>query len=179
MSLKTPLAIAVAAAALSTSAIAAPSVNFYGFVDIGLESFNEKGNTAGGVVYPGSGSDAGNATSANDDARDFTLTNGVQSRVGVKGEDQLESGWTGKYRVEVRYNTLENGGNAFRTRLGWLGLSKDEHNFKLGAQWTPFFEYSAWNTHRNDVQGVGSYFYVANHLPGSQAGGYRTSTAAS
>lgn len=174
MSYKTPLAIAVAAAALSTSAVAAPSVNFYGFVDIGLATYSAKDNQSG-LIDPGTSSDANNSNAglANTDDREFALTNGVQSRLGVKGEEAMEGGWTGKYRVEVRYNTLENGGDAFRTRLGWLGASKGEHNIKVGTQWTPFFEYSAWNTHKNDVQGVGSYFYVSQYLPGSQKYGYR------
>ena len=174
MSYKTPLAIAVAAAALSSQAVAAPSVNFYGFVDIGLATYSAENNESG-LIDPGTSSDAkdSNKGLANTDDREFALTNGVQSRLGVKGEEAMEGGWTGKYRVEVRYNTLENGGEAFRTRLGWLGASKGEHNVKVGTQWTPFFEYSAWNTHKNDVQGVGSYFYVSKYLPGSQAYGYR------
>lgn len=172
MSYKTPLAIAVATAALSSTAVAAPSVNFYGFVDIGLATYSADGDGSG-LIDPGTGSDTYDAGYGNTDDREFALTNGVQSRLGVKGEEAMEGGWTGKYQMEVRYNTLQSGGQAFRTRLGWLGVSKDNHNIKVGTQWTPFFEYSAWNTHKNDVQGVGSYFYISQYLPGSQQFGYR------
>lgn len=173
MSYKTPLAIAVAAAALTSTAAAAPSVNFYGFVDIGLETYSNSA-TNGTDVYPGSGSDdPRNRANRNTDDRQFALTNSVQSRLGVMGEEELEDGWVGSYRVEARINVLDDGGAFARTRLGWFGLSKGEHSFKVGAQWSPYFEYSAWNTHRSEVQGVGSYFYITETMPGSVAYGYR------
>lgn len=173
MSYKTPLTIAVAAAALTSTAAAAPSVNFYGFVDIGLETYSNSA-TNGTDVYPGSGSDdPRNRSNRNTDDRQFALTNSVQSRLGVMGEEELEDGWVGSYRVEARINVLDDGGAFARTRLGWFGLSKGEHSFKVGAQWSPYFEYSAWNTHRSEVQGVGSYFYITETMPGSVAYGYR------
>ena len=175
MSYKTPLAIAIATASLSTGAIAAPSVNFYGFVDIGLETYSASGNAGNQHVFAGGGSDdPANAANANSDDREFALTNGVQSRLGVKGEEDLGDGWVGSYRVEARINVLDDGGQFARTRLGYFGLANGEHNIKVGAQWSPFFEYSAWNTHRGEVQGVGSYFYITEVLAGQSVGyGYR------
>ena len=175
MSYKTPLAIAIATASLSTGAIAAPSVNFYGFVDIGLETYSASGNAGGKHVFAGGGSDdPANAANGNSDDREFALTNGVQSRLGVKGEEDLGDGWVGSYRVEARINVLDDGGQFARTRLGYFGLANGEHNIKVGAQWSPFFEYSAWNTHRGEVQGVGSYFYITEVLAGQSVGyGYR------
>lgn len=174
MSYKTPLAIAVATAALSSTAVAAPSVNFYGFVDIGLETYSASGNADNKHVFSGGGSDdPANAANGNSDDREFALTNGVQSRLGVKGEDDLGDGWTGSYRVEARINVLDDGGQFARTRLGWFGLSNGEHSIKVGAQWSPFFEYSAWNTHRGEVQGMGTYFYITEVMPGSVGYGYR------
>lgn len=175
MSYKTPLAIAIATASLSTGAIAAPSVNFYGFVDIGLETYSASGNAGNQHVFAGGGSDdPANAANGNSDDREFALTNGVQSRLGVKGEEDLGDGWVGSYRVEARINVLDDGGQFARTRLGYFGLANGEHNIKVGAQWSPFFEYSAWNTHRGEVQGVGSYFYITEVLGGQSVGyGYR------
>lgn len=174
MSYKTPLAIAVATAALSSTAVAAPSVNFYGFVDIGLETYSASGNADNKHVFSGGGSDdPANAANGNSDDREFALTNGTQSRLGVKGEDDLGDGWTGSYRVEARINVLDDGGQFARTRLGWFGLSNGEHSIKVGAQWSPFFEYSAWNTHRGEVQGMGTYFYITEVMPGSVGYSYR------
>lgn len=175
MSYKTPLAIAIATASLSTGVIAAPSVNFYGFVDIGLETYSASGNAGNQHVFAGGGSDdPANAANGNSDDREFALTNGVQSRLGVKGEEDLGDGWVGSYRVEARINVLDDGGQFARTRLGYFGLANGEHNIKVGAQWSPFFEYSAWNTHRGEVQGVGSYFYITEVLAGQSVGyGYR------
>lgn len=177
MSYKTPLAIAVATAALSSTAVAAPSVNFYGFVDIGLETYSSSLNSpqdqAPHVLAGGGSDDPANAANGNSDDREFALTNGVQSRLGVKGEEDLGDGWTGSYRVEARINVLDDGGQFARTRLGWFGLSNGEHSIKVGAQWSPFFEYSAWNTHRGEVQGMGTYFYITEVMPGSVGYGYR------
>ena len=173
MSYKTPLAIAVAAAALSSQAVAAPSVNFYGFVDIGLESYSSSAKNGTDVFANGGSDDPNNKANRNTDDREFALANGVQSRLGVKGEEELDDGWVAKYRVEARINVLDDGGSFARTRLGWCGMSKGDHHIKVGAQWSPFFEYSAWNTHRSEVQGVGSYFYITSLMPGSVGYGYR------
>ncbi len=173
MAKKHPVAVAIAAAALSASVSAAPSVNFYGFVDIGLETYSS--SAANGTdVYPNSGSDdPANRSNSNSDAREFALTNGVQSRLGVRGSEDLGDGWSSSYRIEARINVLDDGGNFARTRLGWIGLAKGEHSVKVGAQWSPFLEYSGWNTNRNEVQGMGSYFYITEALPGSVGYGYR------
>ncbi|ASP39406.1 hypothetical protein CHH28_12300 [Bacterioplanes sanyensis] len=172
-----PLALAVAVSAASMSATAAPTL--YGWVDIGIESYSESSDLnivdeSGRVLYPGS-----DAPVANTDGKDFSLTNGSQSRLGLKGEEALEDGWVGQYRMELRANVLEDGGAAFRMRLGWLGLSKGDHHFKVGAQWSPFFAYSGWNTHRAEVHGVGSYFYITNLMVGSTQYGYRNDATVS
>lgn len=175
MSYKTPLAIAVATAALSSQAVATPSVNFYGFVDIGLETYSSSKNAGNKHVFANGGSDdPANSANANTDNREFALSNGVQSRLGVKGEEELGDGWVGSYRVEARINVLDDGGQFARTRLGYFGLANGEHSIKVGAQWSPFFEYSAWNTHRGEVQGVGSYFYITEVFTGQSVQyGYR------
>ena len=170
MNKKSLLALAIAGIAGSQAASAAPSVDVYGFVDIGLEHYNESGLSNGTDVFPG-----GDAPNGNSDAQEFALTNNVQSRIGIKGEEAIEDGWKGTYRMEFRANVLESGGNALRTRLGWLGLEKGEHSFKIGTQWSPFMQYSAWNTARGESQGLASYFYITDELKGSMAYGFRNS----
>lgn len=174
MNKKSLLAIAITSAAFSNVALAAPTADIYGFVDIGLEHFNNEGITNGSDVYPGADTPNGNS-----DEQEFALTNNVQSRIGVKGEEAIEGGWKGTYRMEFRANVLESGGNALRTRLGWLGLEKGDHSFKIGTQWSPYMAYSAWNTARGEAQGLASYFYITDTLPGSIGYGFRNSTAIS
>ena len=167
---KSLLAMAITAVAFSNAVIAAPTADIYGFVDIGLEHINESGLGNGTDVFPG-----GDTPNGNSDEQEFALTNNVQSRIGIKGEEEIDGGWKGTYKMEFRANVLESGGNALRTRLGWLGLEKGEHSFKVGTQWSPFMAYSAWNTNRGESQGLASYFYITDELKGSMAYGFRNS----
>jgi predicted porin len=171
---KSLLAMAITSAAFSNVAMAAPTADIYGFVDIGLEHFNNEGITNGSDVYPGADTPNGNS-----DEQEFALTNNVQSRIGVKGEEVIEGGWKGTYKMEFRANVLESGGEALRIRLGWLGLEKGDHSFKIGTQWSPYMAYSAWNTARGEAQGLASYFYITDTLPGSIGYGFRNSSAIS
>lgn len=170
MQKKSLLAIAIASIAASHAATAAPSADIYGFVDIGLEHYNEDGIKNGSDIYPG-----GDSPNGNSDEQEFALTNNVQSRIGIKGEEDIQDGWKGSYKMEFRVNVLESGGNAMRIRLGWLGLEKGEHSFKVGTQWSPYMQYSAWNTARGESQGLASYFYITDTLPGSIGYGFRNS----
>jgi predicted porin len=171
MNKKSLLAIAIASAAFSSVATAAPSVDVYGFVDIGLEQINESGLSNGADIFAGGFSPNGNS-----DEQEFALANNVQSRIGIKGGEDIEDGWKGTYRMEFTANVLESGGDALKTRLGWLGLENGEHSFKIGTQWSPFMSYSAWNTNRGESHGLGSYFYITDELKGSMAYGFRNSS---
>jgi predicted porin len=171
MNKKSLLAIAIASVAFSSVATAAPSVDVYGFVDIGLEQINKSGLSNGADIFAGGFSPNGNS-----DEQEFALANNVQSRIGVKGGEDIEGGWKGTYRMEFTANVLESGGEALKTRLGWLGLEKGEHSFKIGTQWSPFMSYSAWNTNRGESHGLGSYFYITDELKGSMAYGFRNSS---
>jgi hypothetical protein len=172
MNKKSLLAIAITSVTFSNVAMAAPSVDVYGFVDIGLEQYNESGlGDKGDDIFEG-----GDTPNGNSDAQEFALTNNVQSRIGIKGEETIEGGWKGTYKMEFRANVLESSGNALQTRLGWLGLEKGEHSFKIGTQWSPFMSYSAWNTNRGESQGLGTYFYITDELEGSMAYGFRNSS---
>lgn len=174
MHYKSLFAIAVASVVFSNTSIAAPSTEFYGFVDIGLETYNEVGIINGSDIYPGLETPNGNT-----DQQAFALNNNVQSRLGLKGEEDISDGWKGTYRMEFQVNVLESGGDAMQTRLGWLGLENGDHSFKVGTQWTPYMAYSGWNTNRSEAQGVASYFYVTDELEGSIAYGFRSSSTAS
>jgi predicted porin len=174
MNKKSLLAIAIASAAFSSVATAAPSVDVYGFVDIGLEQINESGLSDGADIFAGGFSPNGNS-----DKQEFALANNVQSRIGVKGEEDIEGGWKGTYRMEFSANVLKSAGDALQTRLGWLGLEKGEHSFKIGTQWSPFMSYSAWNSNRGESHGLGSYFYITDELKGSMAYGFRNSSTIS
>ena len=176
MNKKSLLALAIAGIAGSQAASAAPSVDVYGFVDIGLEHYNESGLSNGTDVFPG-----GDTPNGNSDAQEFALTNNVQSRIGIKGEEAIEDGWKGTYRMEFRADVLDNTGDSYglRTRLGWLGLEKGDHHFKVGTQWSPFMQYSAWNTARGESQGLAAYFYVTDELKGSMAYGFRNNSVIS
>lgn len=176
MNKKSLLALAIAGIAGSQAASAAPSADVYGFVDIGLEHYNESGLSNGTDVFPG-----GDAPNGNSDAQEFALTNNVQSRIGIKGEEEIEDGWKGTYRMEFRADVLDNTGDSYglRTRLGWLGLEKGDHHFKVGTQWSPFMQYSAWNTARGESQGLAAYFYVTDELKGSMAYGFRNNSVIS
>lgn len=174
MKKKLLLAMTLIAATFTHVAMAAATADIYGFVDIGLEQFNESGLTNGTDVYPG-----GEAPNGNSDAQEFALTNNVQSRIGIKGEEAIEGGWKGTYRMEFQANVLESGGEALKTRLGWLGLEKGDHSFKIGTQWSAFMQYSGWNTARGESQGLASYFYVTDELKGSMAYGFRNSSVIS
>ncbi len=175
MNYKSLLSLAIAGAFAWTSAVAMPSADIYGFVDIGLEHYNEDGITnKGSDIFPG-----GDSPNGNTDGQDFALTNNVQSRLGIKGEEDIADGWKGTYQMEFRADVLESGGYGLRTRLGWLGLEKGDHSFKLGTQWTPYMMYSGWNTNRGESQGLASYFYVADEIEGSLKHSFRTGSTAS
>jgi hypothetical protein len=176
MNKKSLLAIAIAGITGAQATLAAPSVDVYGFVDIGLEHYNESGLSNGTDVFPG-----GDTPNGNSDAQEFALTNNVQSRIGIKGEEAIEDGWKGTYRMEFRADVLDNTSDSYglRTRLGWLGLEKGDHHFKVGTQWSPFMQYSAWNTARGESQGLAAYFYITDELKGSMAYGFRNNSVIS
>jgi hypothetical protein len=174
MNKKSLLAIAITSAAFANVAMAAPSADIYGFVDIGLEQINESGLDNGIDIFAGGFSPNGNS-----DEQEFALANNVQSRLGIKGEEDIEGGWKGTYRMEFSANVLESGGEALQTRLGWLGLEKGEHSFKVGTQWSPYMSYSAWDTNRGESHGLGTYFYITDELKGSMAFGFRNSSTIS
>ncbi|EAT11031.1 porin [Bermanella marisrubri] len=162
---KTSLALAVAGLAFAGNSMAAPSVNISGFVDLGLEYYSGDGT---GLIAQGF-----NSPQSNTDERNLAMNNPVVSRFIVSGSEEHANGWTTGYRIEQEVNALDDGGASFNTRQGYISLSKDKHNITIGSQWSPLFEYSAWNSMKSEGHGYGAYYFTACELPGSLSCGFR------
>ncbi len=147
----------------------------YGMVDVGLESYSGDGTA---LIFPGMNSVAGNT-----DDRDFTLSNGLQSRIGLRGgerlNDQVELTFNLEYAVDVLVEDSGFSESSIGTRLGWIALGGDWGTVKTGTQWMALYEFGAWNTYRNDVHGYGAYYYTTGLLRDSLAFGFRQSSAIS
>lgn len=170
------LAVSGGLVAAPMGAMAAPEV--YGLIDIGVEHYTDS-NGVGDEIFEGN-----NAPNSNSDNRDFTLSNGMQSRIGVRGSEELGvAGLTASYTLEFTADVLEEDGggtgDAFGTRLGWAALGGDWGKVKVGSQWQALYEFGGWNTHRTDVHGYGSYFYTTGELSNSQSFGFRQDSAIS
>ena len=170
------LAVSGGLAAAPMGAMAEPEI--YGLIDIGLESYNDS-DGVGDDIFQGLNSVAGNS-----DDRDFALSNGLQSRIGVRGSEELGvADLTASYNMEFSVDVLnEDGGTAsgdLGTRLGWVALGSDWGKVKVGSQWQALYEFGGWNTHRTDVHGYGSYYYTTGELSNSLAFGFRQDSAIS
>ncbi|MCC5857362.1 MAG: porin [Ectothiorhodospiraceae bacterium] len=150
-------------------------IDLYGIIDIGLERYSGDGT---GLIFPGMNSVAGNT-----DDKDFTLSNGLQSRIGLRGGEQLtnqvELTYTLEYAVDVLVEDSGMTDSSIGTRLGWVALGGDWGQVKVGTQWMALYEFGAWNTNRNDVHGYGAYYYTTGLLRDSLAFGFRQSSAIS
>lgn len=170
------LAVSGGLVAAPMGAMAAPEV--YGLIDIGVEHYTDSDGAATWIL------NGLNSAGGNSDARDVSLTNGMQSRLGVRGSEELGvAGLTASYNMEFTVDVLnENGGglgDTFGTRLGWAALGGDWGKVKVGSQWQALYEFGGWNTHRTDVHGYGTYFYTTEVLSNSQQYGFRQSSAIS
>jgi hypothetical protein len=100
-----PNALALASILGSGTLVAAGAAQafdteLYGIVDVGLERYSGDGT---GLIFPGMNSVAGNS-----DDKDFTLSNGLQSRIGLRGGERLNE------HVELTYNARVRSGCACR-----------------------------------------------------------------
>jgi len=168
------LAVSGGLAAAPMGAMAAPEV--YGLIDIGLEQFSADNDAASGnEIFKGF-----NSVDGNSDDRDFTLSNGMTSRLGVRGSEELDvADLTASYNIELQIDVLNDGGGATNTRLGWAALGGDWGRIKAGSQWQALYEFGGWNTHRTDVHGYGTYYYTTSVLNDSTAYGFRQDSAIS
>ncbi|MGR5260254.1 porin [Vibrio astriarenae] len=127
---KNILAIAIAAATFGTQAVAVELYNNDGttFSMGGHVSVNVNGSEREekSVVYNTSGN---TEVGTNSPRINFTAT------------QDLGNGYTVDARGEWSLNYLTNGGNAFNTRLGYVGLTHDEMGRAVvGTQWAPFYD---------------------------------------
>ena len=159
------------------ASVAQPEV--YGLIDIGLENYNDD-DGIGSEIFQGF-----NSVDGNSDNRDFTLSNGMTSRLGVRGQEDLGvGGLKASYNLEFALDVLDGeGGNAsagnLSTRLGWAAIGGDWGMVKVGTQWMSLFEFGGWNTHRTDTHGYGTYYYTTGELNNSLQFGFRQDSAIS
>lgn len=170
---KSSLALAVAGFAFAGSAMAAPSVELYGRIDLGLEYYSDDDGVGAGIF---AGMDA---PSGNSDEQDLAMTNGNNSRLGVQGNQTLDSGMTLAYQYELKADVLGQTGASLVTRQGWLSLAKNGHTLKVGTQDNPFYDYSAWNATKSEVHGYGVYYYTTCDMIGSLSCTFRTDSTIS
>lgn len=176
---KSLLALAVSGGLIAAPMAATAAPEVYGLIDIGLEHYTDTENAAGQEIFQGFNSIDGNS---ND--KDFALQNGMSSRLGVRGKEELDyGGLTASYNFELAIDVLGETGGGFAdsvgTRLGWAALGGDWGTVKVGTQWMPLFEYGGWNTMRTDTHGYGTYFYVTELLSNTLRYGFRQGSAIS
>lgn len=173
----------VLALAISSGMVMAPAAamaegpEVYGLIDIGLEHYTDSDGAAGSEIFQGFNSAAGNS-----DDRDVALSNGMTSRLGVRGSEDLDFGGLGlvaSYNIELQMDVLSDGRNNQNTRLGWAALGGDWGQVKVGSQWQALYEFGGWNTHRTDVHGYGTYYYTTELLDDSLQYGFRQDSAIS
>ncbi len=169
---KSSLALAVAGFAFAGSAMAAPSVDLYGRIDLGVEHYSDE-DGVGADIFEGMG-----ATVGNSDERDVSMSNGNTARLGVKGSQELDSGLTLAYQYEMAINSLTNGG-APGTRQAWLSIAKGPHMLKVGAQDNYLTQYGGFNAQISEVHGFGAYYYTTCDMPGSMSCTFRTNSTVS
>lgn len=165
---KSTLAIAVSSAVFASSVYAEPTVDLYGRVDLGLEYYSDSDGVGGSDIFAGMESPAGNS-----DEKGFSLSDGNNSRLGVKGEAKLPNGLTTAYQYELGTRILDGGANPF-VRYGWLSISNGQHTLTAGTQDNYLLMYGGLNAQYSEVHGYGAYYYVTEVMPGSMAQTFRT-----
>ncbi len=114
---KSALALAVAATMVA-SAVAHAETTFYGSWRMGIQYTDPDG-----------------PDSSNWDITDHS------SRWGVRGSEDLGNGLSAIYQLEsrIRADEFNGNGNGFIGRLAWVGLNTGFGAFKIGSQWTPYY----------------------------------------
>lgn len=165
---KSVIAMAVSGA-VGAPVGAAQAAEVYGFVNVTLENVSVGGDGTGASLPTDA---AGNAGFANfvtgDDDSGLVLSDIAESRIGVRGSEDLGNGLTAGYRIEYGMGTSafdEPGGSVeedgdFEQRLAWASLSGDFGQIKLGQQWGVLYEYSGWNIFRSDGNGGAGYYWA-------------------
>lgn len=178
---KSMIAVAVAGAVGAPLSAAQAATEVYGFVNATLESASVA--SGGGAANAAGVADFIIFNTATDDSG-IVMSDVAETRIGVKGSEDLGNGLTANYRFEVGLGTSafdEPGGGVeedadFESRLAWAGISGDFGSVKLGTQWGTLYEYSGWNIFRSDGHG-GAGWYWATSLANDDWFGLRTSSA--
>ena len=165
---KSTLALAVSSALFATSVYAEPSVDLYGRIDLGLEYYSDSEGVGGADIFAGL-----EAPKKNTDETGFSLSDGNNSRLGVKGEAELPNGLTTAYQYELGTRILDGGANPF-VRYGWLSISNGQHTLTAGTQDNYLLMYGGLNAQYSEVHGYGAYYYATEVMPGSMAQTFRT-----
>lgn len=165
---KSTLAIAVSSAVFASSVYAEPTLDLYGRVDLGVEYYSDSKGVGGSDIFAGMESPAGNS-----DKKDFSLSDGNNSRLGVKGEAQLPNGLTTAYQYELGTRILDGGANPF-VRYGWLSISNGQHTLTAGTQDNYLLMYGGLNAQYSEVHGYGAYYYATEGMKGSLSQTFRT-----
>jgi len=166
---KSAIAVAISSAVFSGSVLAeAPSVDLYGRIDLGLEYYSDKDGVGGSDIFAGMESPAGNS-----DDKEFSLSDGNNSRLGVKGSATLPNGLTTAYQYELGTRVLNGGANPF-VRYGWLSISNGQHTLTAGTQDNYLLMYGGLNAQYSEVHGYGAYYYANQGMKGSLSQTFRT-----
>lgn len=166
---KSAIAVAVSSAVFSGSVLAeAPSVELYGRIDLGLEYYSDKDGVGGSDIFAGMESPAGNS-----DDKEFSLSDGNNSRLGVKGSATLPNGLTTAYQYELGTRVLDGNANPF-VRYGWLSISNGQHTLTAGTQDNYLLMYGGLNAQYSEVHGYGAYYYANQGMKGSLSQTFRT-----
>lgn len=171
---KSAIAVAVSSAVFSGSVLAeAPSVELYGRIDLGLEYYSDSDAVGGSDIFAGmQAPQQGDA--AVEDERGFSLSDGNNSRLGVKGSATLPNGLTTAYQYELGTNVLNDTQGAPFVRYGWLSISNGQHTLTAGTQDNYLLMYGGLNAQYSEVHGYGAYYYATEVMPGSMAQTFRT-----
>ena len=165
MNMKKSLIATAVAGALTVPATAS-AAEAYGTLNINLQtaSFDDAGAPSAGYFF--------NAPSSEDSG--ITMADGLESRWGFRGSEDLGNGLTANYRWEFGSAAVgaNNEGAPVDTRLSWIGLSGDFGEVKLGTMWSTLFVYSGWNIWRTNSNGSFVYNYMTSPL-GDNSGGLR------
>lgn len=165
---KSTLALAVSSAVFAGTVSAAPSVELYGRVDLGLEYYSDADGVGGADIFAGLEAPKGNS-----DEQGFSLSDGNNSRLGVKGSAELPNGLTTAYQYELGTRVLNGGATPF-VRYGWLSISNGQHTLTAGTQDNYLLMYGGLNAQYSEVHGYGAYYYATEAMPGSLAQSFRT-----
>lgn len=123
---------------VATAAVQAQSVNLYGMVDAGIESVSNVEQAGGRLT------------------RMPSNTGILPSRMGMRGKEDLGSGLSAVYTLEMGFapdtGASGQGGRLFG-RQSLVGLSADWGTVTLGRQWTMLF----WSLLDSDIVGPSIY----------------------